>query len=188
MARWQAGARERLQGAALELFSERGFDGVTVAEIATAAGLTERTFFRYFTDKREVLFYGQQEFQAAFLDGMTGAPGGDPMVLVRAGLATAAALFPDERRPWSRARQVVVDAHLAFQERELLKMSSLATAMAEALTGRGVDRTTALLAAQTGVTVFRTSFAAWIADGEQRGFAQIQRAVLDELQALVSSG
>ena len=135
-----------------------------------------------------MLFYGQGEFQAAFLDGMAVVPGGDPMVLVRAGLATAAALFPDERRPWSRMRQVVVDAHRAFQERELLKMSSLATAMADTLTERGVDPTTALLAAQTGVTIFRTAFATWIAGGEQRGFAEIQAAVLDELQALVSSG
>ena len=74
MARWQSGARERLQLAALGLFSERGFDGVTVAEIAAAAGLTERTFFRFFADKREVLFPGHNEFEQAFLDGWTRPP------------------------------------------------------------------------------------------------------------------
>lgn len=187
MARWQSGAQERLQRAALELFAERGFDGVTVAEIATAAGLTERTFFRYFADKREVLFSGQADFQQAFHEGIAQATRDDPMSLVTAALDRAAELFPDERRPWSRARQEVVDAHLAFRERELLKLSALAGGMADALAARGVEATTAMLAAETGVTVFRTAFASWMADGEQRGFAQLQTAVLGELQALVAS-
>ena len=83
---------------------------------------------------------------------------------------------------------MVVEAHLAFQERELLKMSALAAAMSDALTARGVDPTVALLAAQTAVTVFRTAFAAWIADGEQRAFAEIQGAILAELHTLVGPG
>src|SRR5437879_11940076 len=67
MARWEGGARERLQAAALKRFTEQGFDGTTVAEIAATAGLTERTFFRYFADKREVRFYGSEEFQRSFV-------------------------------------------------------------------------------------------------------------------------
>ena len=76
MARWEPGARERLQAAALELFATRGFEQTTAAEIAQSVGLTERTFFRHFSDKREVLFYGQEQFLQAFLDGVQAAPPG----------------------------------------------------------------------------------------------------------------
>ena len=185
MARWQSGARDRLQRAALELYAARGFDGVTVAEIAAAAELTERTFFRHFADKREVLFVSQVEFEAAFLGGVDSAPGEDPLAMVEAALAAAAELFPGERRPWSRARQAVIAANLALQERELLKLSSLATAITGTLVERGVDAITAALAAESGVTVFRTAFATWIGPGEERPFAEVQGAVLAELHALL---
>ena len=185
MARWQGGASERLKLAALDLFAERGFDTVTVAEIAAAAGLTERTFFRYFADKREVLFQDQTTFEQFFLDGLDGAAGEDPMTLVAAALAGAARFFPEERRPWSRTRQQVIGSHLAFQERELLKMAGLAVVITAALTARGIDPVTAALAAESGVTVFRTAFVAWIADGETRTFAEIQAEVLGKLHNLV---
>lgn len=188
MARWESGARERLQRAALELYAERGYDGVTVAEIAEAAGLTERTFFRYFADKREVLFVSQDEFEHLFLDGLDDADRHDPMSLVGSALASAAAMFSDDRRGWSRERRQIIAAHPALQERELLKMSALAVALTRALTDRGIDPTTAALAAESGVTVFRTAFAAWLADGEDRPFAQIQDGVLADLRALTGAG
>ena len=144
MARWQPGARERLQAAALERFAEQGFDGTTVAQIAAAAGLTERTFFRHFADKREVLFHGQDVFERTFLEGVDAAPDGDPMSIVAAALDSA-------------------------------------------LRRRGVDATAAALTAETGVAVFRVAFAGWIAEGEERSLAELQRAVLAELRALVGS-
>jgi AcrR family transcriptional regulator len=187
MVRWRPGARERLQAAALERFAEQGFDGTTVAEIAAAADLTERTFFRYFADKREVLFYGQDEFEQIFLSGLDGGGEGHPMALVATALDGVAAFFPDERRLWSRARQAVIDAEPSLQERELLKLSSLAAAMTRALRRRGIDATAAALAAESGVTVFRVAFARWIAEGEARSLPEIQRAVLAELRFLVSA-
>jgi AcrR family transcriptional regulator len=187
MVRWEPGARERLQAAALERFAEQGFDGTTVAGIAAAAGLTERTFFRYFADKREVLFYAQDEFERVFVSGLDDADEGSPMSIVAAALDGASAFFPDERRSWSRARQAVIDAEPSLQERELLKLSALAAAMTRALRQRGVDATAAALAAESGVAVFRVAFAGWITEGEQRSLAELQRAVLAELRSLVNT-
>ncbi|GGC98899.1 TetR family transcriptional regulator [Tersicoccus solisilvae] len=187
MVRWEPGARERLQGAALELFGSQGFDGTTVAEIAARAGLTERTFFRYFADKREVLFTGQDAFERLFFAGLDATGSDEPMTSIGAAIGRAADFFPDEHRPWSRARQQVIDAHEALRERELLKLSSLAAALTRALTDRGVDPTSAALAAETGVTVFRTAFAAWIAPSETRSFPQLQDAVMRRLHALIDA-
>lgn len=189
MARWEGGARERLLAAALKRFGEQGFEGTTVAEIAATAGLTERTFFRYFADKREVLFHGHEEFQRAFIDPIEAAPDtGDPMSIVANALGSAAATrFLDGRREWSRARQAVIAADPGLQERELLKMSALAAAMAGALQARGFNATAATLAAESGVAVFRVAFANWIAEGEQRAYPECLDEAFAELRALLAS-
>jgi AcrR family transcriptional regulator len=179
-------ARERLAASALGLFASRGFEGTTVAEIAAEAGLTERTFFRYYADKPEVLFAGQEEFEGLFLDGLEASASTQPMELVASALDHAAAFFPDEKRPWSRARQMVVTGNVALQERELHKMSALADALTSALVKRDIDPTTAALAAEAGVSVFRRSFVAWIAKGESRTFSDIQRSILSQLQTLLA--
>jgi AcrR family transcriptional regulator len=185
MARWQPDTRARLQAAALELFVDRGYDETTAADIADAAGVTERTFFRHFTDKREVLFDGQQFFSQAFLDGIQAArPDDAPLAVVASALEGAAAFFPDGRREWSRSRQAIIDAHPALQERELLKLSGLAIEVAAALRTHGVAEPAATLAAQSCLTVFGVSFATWIADGDTRPFAEISRDTLAQLRAL----
>ncbi|HEX3782611.1 MAG TPA: helix-turn-helix domain-containing protein [Pseudonocardiaceae bacterium] len=188
MARWQPGARERLQTAALERFAQQGYEGTTVAEIAATAGLTERTFFRHFADKREVLFSGQEEFARVFVAAVDEAEGDDAMSIIATALATAtSSLFPGERRSWSRARQAVIDADPSLQERELLKLSALAVAMTSALRRRGISATAATLAAESGVAVFRVAFTGWIAAGEERSFGELLRAVFAELRSLVDT-
>ena len=185
MSRWEPGARERLGGAALELYASKGFEETTVAEIAQAVGLTERTFFRYFTDKREVLFAGSELLELRFVEGATSAPkDATPLEVVTSAVTASAEFFPDERRSYSRLRAKVIDANPALQERELRKMSTLAAALTAALTARGISDLTAAVAAQTGVTVFRVSFAQWIAEGSERPMADIQRDVFAELGAL----
>src|SRR6476661_1221793 len=111
MPRWEPGARERLQATTLELFAEQGFEATTVAEIASRAGLTERTFFRYFADKREVLFAGQDVFEGMFVDHITAAPPDDEpfTVVIRAVRAVATDFFPPERHLYSRQRQTIID-------------------------------------------------------------------------------
>ncbi len=183
MARWQPGTAERLQAAALELFAGQGYRATTAAEIAERAGLTERTFFRYFGDKRDVLFSGQDRFAEAFLTGIQQAPDkASPMGLVGAGLRSAAEFFPDERRPYARIRYAVIDQNPELRERERHKMAELALLLADALRGRGVAEPAATLAGESGATVFTIAFAAWIGEDEQRGLAEITEAVLDELR------
>jgi AcrR family transcriptional regulator len=189
MVRWEPGARERLQAAALELFATQGFEQTTAAQIAQAVGLTERTFFRHFSDKREVLFYGQQEFLQAFVDGVDAAPpDAAPFEVIASALHAAALLFPDERRPHSRTRQTVIDQNPALRERELHKLAALATVVAGALRARGITEPAATLAAQSGATVFGIAFAQWIRDRETRSLPDIAAAVLRELLTLTDAG
>ena len=188
MARWEPGARERLQAAALELFATRGYEQTTAAEIAQSVGLTERTFFRHFSDKREVLFYGQQQFLEAFINGVDAAPpDASPLEVIASALHAAALFFPDERRPHSRMRQSVIDQNPALQERELHKLASLAATVAEALRARGIGDPAATLAAQSGATVFGIAFAQWIREGERRSLSDIAPDVLHELFSLTGT-
>jgi len=182
MTRWEPGARERLQAAAFELFATRGFEQTTAAEIAQSVGLTERTFFRLFSDKREVLFYGQDLFLQAFLDGVAGAPAdASPLEIVASALQAVAAFFPAERRPYARTRQAVIDRNSALQERERHKVAGLANTIAEALHARGVEEPAATLAAASGTTVFGIALAQWIREGEERSLADIEAGVFREL-------
>ena len=188
MVRWEPGTRERLQAAALGLFATRGFEQTTAAEIARAVGLTERTFFRNFSDKREVLFHGQEQFLRAFIDGMDQAPAGaSPLELIASALRGAALFFPDERRPYSRLRQTVIDQNPPLQERELHKLAGLAATVAAALRARGIAEPAATLAAQSAATVFGVSFAQWIREGETRSLPDITSDVLRELGNLTGA-
>jgi AcrR family transcriptional regulator len=185
MARWEPGTPERLQQAALDLFATHGYEQTTAAEIAQSVGLTERTFFRHFSDKREVLFYGQDVFVQAFLDGLdAAAPEASPIEIVAGALRSAASLFPDERRAHSRIRQSVIEHNPALRERESHKLANLATVIADRLRARGVGEPAATLAAESATTVFGIAFAQWIREGEQRSLADIASDVLRELLAL----
>lgn len=188
MVRWRPGARERLQAAALELFATRGFEQTTAVEIAQAVGMSERSFFRLFNDKREVLFYGQEQFLQAFLDGVNAArPDASPLEVIVSALNAVAAFFPDERRSYSRIRQAVIDQNAALQEREQHKLAGLATTVAAALRARGVGEPVATLAAQSGATVFGIAFSMWIRDDETRSLAAIVSDVVAELLSLTGA-
>jgi AcrR family transcriptional regulator len=162
MSRWEPDARGRIALAAMELYSERGFDQTTVAEIAERAGLTERTFFRHFADKREVLFVGQDEFSGLFLTPILAAPAeATPMQAVIAGIEAVAESF-EPRRSWSMQRHAVI-------------------AIAAALRDRSVSEPTASLAAQSGMAVFHVGFVEWVSPQNTRPFREI---IADSLAAL----
>jgi AcrR family transcriptional regulator len=187
MARWQPDALGRLQQAAMTLFGERGFDATTVAEIAEHAGLTKRTFFRYFADKREVLFSGAQELEALFVTEVGAAPeSAAPLDAVAAALDAAAAMFED-RREFAAQRQQIIAAHPELQERELIKLASLAAAVAEALRRRGVGDPAAILTAEAGITVFRVAFERWVDPANQQDLERLMRESLEQLRAIAAA-
>jgi AcrR family transcriptional regulator len=186
MSRWEPNARGRLERAALELYLERGFEQTTVAEIAVRAGVTERTFFRHFADKREVLFSGAEVLKDRLVNAVAGAPdGAAPLDAVATALDAAAALF-EERREGAARRQTVIDANPVLQERELIKLAALASAMADTLRDRGVPPLPASLAAEAGVAVFRVAFERWIDPAAEQGFAQLIHESFAELRAVTA--
>ena len=157
-------ARTRLRGAALELFRERGYDRTTAAEIAARAGVTERTFFRYFPDKREVLFDGEAVVRAALTASIADAPAGlGPLdTLFRAFRSLQPAL--EDNRSYSKPRHEVISATPALRERELAKIAALTDALAAALKARGVADLRAVLAARTGMAAFVHATLSWLDD------------------------
>src|ERR1017187_10640831 len=186
MGRWEPNARGRLEQAALELYVERGFEQTTVAEIAKRAGLTERTFFRHFADKREVLFWGAGSLREFLVNAVASAPeSAAPIDVVAAALEAAAALL-QERREYAQQRQAVIAANVGLQERELVKLASIASAMADALRRRGVRDPAAGLAAEAGIAVFKIAFERWINGTTQRDLSQLIRESLDELKAVTA--
>ncbi len=186
MTRWEPNARGRLERAAMELYSERGFEQTTVAEIAARAGLTERTFFRYFADKREVLFEGAGALQDLLVNGVADAPGSvAPLDAVAAALGAAGVLL-QERREFSRQRQAVIAANAELQERELIKLASLSAALADTLRRRGVEDPAASLAAEAGIAVFKIAFERWVNEADQRDLRRILRESFEELKAVTA--
>jgi len=188
MGRWEPNARGRLERAAMELYHQRGFESTTVAEIAERAGLTERTFFRYFADKREVLFAGASVLQEILVSKVADAPASLPPIdAVAAALAEVATVLFEERREFARQRQAIIAANSELQERELIKLASLASAVAGALRGRGVSDPAASLAAEAGIAVFRIAFERWTGEAGERPLAQLIQESVDELK-LVTAG
>jgi AcrR family transcriptional regulator len=167
MVRWEPDSPSRLQEAALTLFAERGYEETTVAAIAERAGVTERTFFRHYADKREVLFAGSDVFGTTVTDGVAAAPDdASPLEAVAAGLGAVAAGL-DERRAFARRRAAVIDANRELRERELAKLDALTAEIARTLHARGVKEPAAGLVAATGMAMFRVAFERWSReDGE----------------------
>ncbi len=186
MTRWEPNGRGRLEQAALALFAERGFEQTTVAEIAQRAGLTERTFFRHFADKREVLFWGAGALQELLVSAVAGAPAAAaPIEAVAAALEAAGGVL-QERRDSARQRQSVIAANAELRERELIKLASLAAALADALRRRGVNDLTASLTAEAGIAVFKVAFTRWIDEPDPSDLTDIVRETLDELRTVTA--
>ena len=185
MGRWQPGATQRLVVAAVDLFNEQGYDATTVAQIVERAGVTKSTFFRHFSDKRELLVAGQETLSRLLADGILEAPAGaSPLEAVAAGLDRASsAMGPANRELGPRVRAAVA-ASTELQERDALKSVGLAAAMSAALVARGVPDPTAHLAAELGVLAFKQGYASWAAEGDRDAADALSPHVLAALQDL----
>ena len=190
MGRWEPNARERLEAAAMGLFEETGYDRTTVGDIAARAGLTERTFFRHFIDKREVLFARSEELERGLVEGIAGAPPGTaPLAAVAAALEVAgAALQGRSDLKLMRARHALVMKHPEIRERELIKLAALAGAATKALHARGVSEPAASLAAEAALAVFKVGFEQWINQRKPQELAAQFRASMAVLRAIAGEG
>jgi AcrR family transcriptional regulator len=187
MGRWQPDGRGRLQEAALALYAEHGYDQTTTAQIAARAGLTERTFFRHFADKREVLFGGSTILGERLVAGVVGAPArSSPLDAVAAGLDAGAQMLGEFRRDLTRQRQAVIDATPELHERELAKLDDYAAGIRAALIERGVDQLQATLAAEAGTSILRVAMQQWAREGEPRDLATIVRDSVAQLRSLLA--
>jgi AcrR family transcriptional regulator len=187
MGRWEPDAAGRFRAAAIELFGEVGYEQTTVAAIAARAGLTARTFFRYFADKREVLFDGSEQLQQTMVAALAQAPAqASALAAITAALTKAGDFLDEERRPFARVRNAVIAANTELHERELIKMATLSAALAQALRARGVGEPDASLAAEAAIAVFRVAFAQWVSESERRGYGEIVIESIARLKALTA--
>lgn len=183
MGRWEPNARGRLEEAALELYAERGYDRVTVAEIAERAGLTERTFYRHFADKREVLFAGGLALEDLLATAVAEAPADvTPYAAVEAAMVRVAEVLKGRSEVAPR-RQAIIEANAELRERELGKMASWSRVLAEALQARGAGQQVAHVVAQAGVAVFRVAFESWVRDGARQDPSAVVREAFGQLRA-----
>jgi AcrR family transcriptional regulator len=187
MGRWEPDSRGRLQEAALALFSERGFDQTTAAEIASRVGVTERTFFRHFADKREVLFGGFEILKERIVSGVAGAPAGTaPIETVACGLDAAAAMLGETRRDLAAQRQAVIASNPELRERELAKLADYAIAVSAILRQRGVSELQATLAAEAGMAVLRVATERWANSDDDWSLTDIMKTSMTELRTVTA--
>lgn len=187
MGRWQPDSRGRLSQAALELFAEQGYAATSPAAIAERAGLTERTFYRYFPDRRDVLFGSQDRMRERLVDAVATAP---PTVGVgealRRGLTgLASELQPGRAHARKRAQIILAEPELA--ERELAKVSAWTTALAEALTDRNLPSGTSWLAAELAMAVFRAAYRLWVTTPGEPDLSILVDRMLDEAGPLLTA-
>jgi AcrR family transcriptional regulator len=186
--RWEPNPRGRLERAAMELYREHGFDQTTVAQIAERAGLTERTFFRHFADKREILFARGAQLQELVVAAVASAPdSATPLEAAAAGIEAAGATLEESRgRRFARQRQAVIASSPELRERELHKLAAMAEGVAVALHGRGMGEPGASILGEVAVAIFRISFEHWVAETGGPDLTELMRQALTELRALTA--
>jgi AcrR family transcriptional regulator len=183
MPRWDPRAKDRLRDAALELYLEHGYENVTVAQITERAGLTRRTFSRYFTDKRDVLFAGSEQLPAALAEAVRRADDAlPPFEALLAALAETGELLAG-RAPHAAQRRAVIKSSPELQERERTKFAAVTDALADALQQRGAAESGARLLAHVGAAIFQTAFERWTDQREHADFSACIRETTAELAA-----
>ncbi|MYU10137.1 TetR family transcriptional regulator [Streptomyces sp. SID8361] len=189
MPRWEPNAVGRLHDAAIELFTEQGYDQTTVAQIAERAGLTERTFFNHFANKRDVLFGRTSELHKQVVAREVAAcpAGTPPLQTVLHGLQAAGDEVLEELRIPAARRREIVDATPELREREEAKRAALTAAIAAALRERGLDGDAALLTAGTGLLIQQTAEQRWVQPSEKRPLRELLAEALSSLRTVLGT-
>ncbi len=191
MPRWKPNARQRLVAAALDLFTEQGYDETTVAQIADRAGLTRSTFFRHFSDKREILTAGQEMLSSLLAEGIADAPeGASPLDAVAEGLDRAAGAMTDFNRELGPRLHAAIEANEELRSRNAMKSIGMAAAMADALRRRGVSEAAAQVSAELGVLAFGIGYRRWAAPERSHAPGELithTRAAFAELRAATAA-
>ncbi|WP_314177924.1 TetR/AcrR family transcriptional regulator [Streptomyces winkii] len=192
MARWDPGTAERLTQAALELYTEHGYDNVTVTQIAERAGITRRSYFRYFPDKREVLFAGSERLPAAIREAVLDArQTGSPLSATLEALAQVGTALV-EHIDRTAERRAVIASSPELQERERTKLAAVTSAIQDALLQRGVDVNSAKLVAQIATIASQNAFDRWTDARGQKDFATclhtVAASLRDTLTADIDTG
>ncbi len=170
----------------MELFLDRGFEQTMVADIAERAGVTARTFFRHFTDKREVLFDGSPDLLERSLAALESAPATTSVLdAVALALDAVAGLIGGDRE-YSKQRQAVIMANPELQERELIKLAHMSGALAAGLRRRGAEASEAELAAEAGLAVYRVAYAQWVDAAEDGDLRDVIRESMARLRSLTA--
>jgi AcrR family transcriptional regulator len=186
MGRWEPDARERLVRAALDLFSEQGYENTGVAQIAERAGLTKSTYFRHFKDKREVLFGGQDELVGLIVAGVAGTPeSAGALAAVEGALVAIAVTFTEERRANGPRRRAVIAANDELRERDAMKMAGFADVLKDGLRQRGVPDLDAAVAAELGMVALGVAYDRWLEAGGD--FADVARRALEEVRVAAAA-
>jgi AcrR family transcriptional regulator len=188
MGRWDPNARERLERAALELFAEQGFAATTVPQITERAGLTTRTFFRYFSDKREVLFSGEERMRSQFTAIIEGAPPElSGLDLVQYALEQGAAAIFEPRFADLRSWRAVVASDEGLRERALRKQELSTETAKTALRERGLDEQTATVLAGLASVLLQSAVTAWVEQPVvEKSLTAYIRESVEQLRSLVA--
>jgi AcrR family transcriptional regulator len=187
MARWAADAAGRLHNAALELFIENGFAATTVPQITERAGLTTRSFFRYFADKREVLFTGEDELPAVVAEMFDQADlEQTPMEIVHHGLRNVVTPRLKSFRNELLVRRQIVHSDDGLRERELRKLAILHSAATAALIRRGLTPLDAEIMGRLAVTIYDTTLELWLAQDAPDSLDAILDSVVEAVGRIAS--
>jgi len=178
-------AHQRFEKAALSLFQEQGYHQTTVTQIALRAGLTERTFYRYFTDKQEVLFWRANDLQSTIVNSLIKAPQDQNPLMIVIEAFEAAGSFFDNHRKEVKARQALVASYQDFQERELMKSHTLTAALQAELQNRGMQAFAARMTSEAGIIIWRAALDCWSSDITEQSFSQHIRNSLKQFQQTI---
>lgn len=174
-----------ISDAALELFAERGYSTVTMSEVAAAAGVGERTLYRYFADKDDLLFAEDDEFRTTLRTALEQQPADlAPFTALRRASAVVAAALETSQEDVGR-RSAVIGSAPALAARERAKHAAWEVLLAGALRQRGVPEPEARLLGRLAVSCYDEAMTRWLAPrGPRRSLIEELDAVFEELRVL----